>query len=89
VVGALEILVTHPSQQRKIEYLNGRRIDWLEIKVSPESYTAPTAWTAGVPLEAVNYNKGIPVHIHGIINSLFFLVMQHIEFSYANANFRK
>ena len=29
------------------------------------------------------------VHIHGMINFLVSLMMQHIEFAYANGNFQK
>lgn len=59
LVGAIEILVTHPSEQAKITYLDGHRIPWLEIKVTPDFYTSPTAWSAELPLEAANFNKNL------------------------------
>ncbi len=59
VVGAIEVLVTHPSEREKIEYLNQQGIAWVEIRVTPDFYTAPTAWTVDTPLETENYNRSL------------------------------
>ena len=57
VVGAIEILVTHPSEENKIDYLNQQNIAWVEIKVGQDFYTPPTEWKVEVPLETINHNR--------------------------------
>jgi hypothetical protein len=37
VVCAIEVLVTHPSEEGKIEYLKQQGLAWAEIRVTPDS----------------------------------------------------
>lgn len=50
VLTALEILVTHAVDERKIAYFAAQEIPWLEIPASPELYLEPSAWNTTHPL---------------------------------------
>lgn len=59
VIGAIEVLVTHPTEEGKIEFLNRNGIAWLEIKVNPDFYTPSTAWDENSALNPEKYNAFI------------------------------
>jgi hypothetical protein len=56
VIGGIEILVTHKSEEEKIAFLNHKGIAWAEVRVTPEFYTVPAAWTPKSPLVAERIN---------------------------------
>jgi hypothetical protein len=56
LIGAIEVVVTHPCELDKVAYLNELNVPWLEIQVSPEFYTEPTAWHPAQALVPVQHN---------------------------------
>ena len=59
VIGAIEIMVTHQTEEGKTDYLNQQGIAWIEIKVTQDFYSPPTNWKAEIPLEAEKSNHSI------------------------------
>ena len=59
VVGAIEVLVTHKTENEKKKYLKSQNVPWVEIRTDEEFYTGDNAWTFSKPLIAEDYNKNI------------------------------
>jgi hypothetical protein len=59
VVGAIEVMVSHPCENDKVVYLNLENIPWLEIQVTPEFYTLPDAWLPDQPLTLTQFNPNL------------------------------
>lgn len=57
VIGAIEILVSHPTEPDKLSFLDQQEVAWLEIKVDDSFYSEPTAWKGNTALSPEKYNQ--------------------------------
>ncbi|HEX8549942.1 MAG TPA: competence protein CoiA family protein [Abditibacteriaceae bacterium] len=60
VIGALEVLVTHAVDDRKIAYFEEQGISWLEFSARPDMYESPDAWTKAKPLPLMRWELPYP-----------------------------
>lgn len=50
VIGAIEILVTHPVSEQKARYFNDQGFFWIEVRAKETLYEGDSVWTAEKPL---------------------------------------
>ena len=51
VVAAIEVKVTHETEEDKAQFYKRQRIQWLELTPTEEIYRGHNAWTASQPLD--------------------------------------
>ncbi len=50
IIGAIEVLVSHPVSEQKTQYFDNQKISWLELQAEETLYEGDDAWTPEKPL---------------------------------------